>query len=151
MGKHLERAVRAEDVGMPDYRRNRVPGGTFVFTTSAGPVDLARGRRRYFRAYARNQGRLYPTDCTARGTDDRDFAATGKRHLAAAILGTHDQVRTGLCGPHRLHPSQPGEAWFGQGGAGLEHSSFRRCVAAGLYPLEWDGTQGDAIYDGERE
>jgi putative transposase len=32
-----------------------------------------------------------------------------------------------------------------------EYSSFHRCVAAGLYPLEWGGTQGDEIYGGERE
>ncbi len=32
-----------------------------------------------------------------------------------------------------------------------EYSSFRRCVAAGLYPLEWGGTEGDEIYGGERE
>jgi putative transposase len=31
-----------------------------------------------------------------------------------------------------------------------EHASFRRRVAAGLYPLEWGGTEGDAIYGGER-
>ncbi len=31
-GKHLERAARAEDVGMPNYRRNRVAGGTYFFT-----------------------------------------------------------------------------------------------------------------------
>jgi putative transposase len=31
MVKHLERAVRAEDGGMPDYRRNRAPGGTYFF------------------------------------------------------------------------------------------------------------------------
>jgi putative transposase len=32
-----------------------------------------------------------------------------------------------------------------------EYSSFRRRVAAGLYPLEWGGTEGDAMYGGERE
>jgi putative transposase len=32
-----------------------------------------------------------------------------------------------------------------------EYSSFRRRVAAGLHPLEWGGTEGDAIYGGERE
>jgi len=32
-----------------------------------------------------------------------------------------------------------------------EYSSFRRCVAAGLYMLDWGGTGGDAMYGGERE
>jgi hypothetical protein len=32
-----------------------------------------------------------------------------------------------------------------------ESASFRRCVAAGLYPLEWRGTAGDAIDGGERQ
>jgi putative transposase len=32
-----------------------------------------------------------------------------------------------------------------------EYSSFRRCVAAGLYPPSWDGAGGDTIYGGERE
>ncbi len=145
---------------MPDYRRNRVPGGTYFFTINlrdrrsdllvveiaalrdAVRTELARrpfhidawvvlpdhmhcqwtlpeGDADFFRAYARHQGGLYPTDCTANRTDDRDFAATGKRHLAAAILGTHDQGRPGLCGPYGLYPFQPGEAWAGQGGAGL--------------------------------
>ncbi len=31
-----------------------------------------------------------------------------------------------------------------------EYSSFHRCVATGLYPMEWGGTEGDAIYGGER-
>jgi putative transposase len=31
------------------------------------------------------------------------------------------------------------------------YSSFHRCVAAGLNPLEWGGTEGDAIYGRERE
>jgi hypothetical protein len=31
-----------------------------------------------------------------------------------------------------------------------EYASFRRCVAAGLYPSEWGGTEGDEIYGGER-
>ncbi len=39
--------------------------------------------------------------------------------MAAAVLGTHVQGRTGLCGPYGLHPFQPGEAWAGQGAAGL--------------------------------
>ena len=33
------------------------------------------------------------------------------RHLAAPILGAHDSRRVRLCGPHRLRPLQPGEAW----------------------------------------
>ncbi len=32
-----------------------------------------------------------------------------------------------------------------------EYASFRRCVSAGLYPLEWGGIQRDEIYGGERE
>ncbi len=32
-----------------------------------------------------------------------------------------------------------------------EYSSFRRCVAAGLYPAEWGRTAGDAVNGGERE
>jgi hypothetical protein len=30
----LNAASGAEDVGMPDYRRNRVPGGTYFLTTN---------------------------------------------------------------------------------------------------------------------
>ena len=31
-----------------------------------------------------------------------------------------------------------------------EYSSFRRCVAAGLYPAEWDRLGGDTMKGGER-
>jgi len=38
-----------------------------------------------------------------------------------------------------------------KGARAWEYASFHRCVAAGLYPLEWGGTEGDEIYGGERE
>jgi putative transposase len=31
-----------------------------------------------------------------------------------------------------------------------EYSSVRRCVAAGLYPADWDGTGGDGMNGAER-
>ncbi len=30
------------------------------------------------------------------------------------------------------------------------YSTFRRCVAAGLYPADWDGAGGDAVQGAER-
>jgi hypothetical protein len=113
-------------------------------------MDLARGRCRFFRAYARNQGGLYPADCTASGTDDREFAATGKRHLAAAILGTHRDERDYAAHMDYIH-FNPVKHGLVKAARDWEFSSFRRNVAAGLYPEEWGGTEGDAIYGAERE
>ncbi len=30
------------------------------------------------------------------------------------------------------------------------HSTFRRCVRAGVYPADWDGSGGDGVDGGER-
>jgi hypothetical protein len=49
------------------------------------PMDAADGRRGFFRAHARNQAGICPTDRTQAGADNRDVAVTGKRHLAEAI------------------------------------------------------------------
>ncbi len=60
--------------------------------------------------------------------DERDYAA----HMDDIHF---DPVKHGLV--------KEGRAW--------EYSSFRRWVAAGLYPLEWGGTEADEICGGERE
>jgi hypothetical protein len=113
--------------------------------------DYRRHRGRFFRAHARHQGGLYPTDCTASGTDDRDFAATGKRHLAAAILGIHDQDARDYAAQMDYIHVNPVKHGLVKAARAWEYASFRRCVAAGLYPLEWGGIQRDEIYGGERE
>jgi hypothetical protein len=88
------------------------------------------------------------------GAGGRDAGAGGaqarKRDLAAAVLGAYDPGRTGLRGPHRLHPLEPREAWVGGAGGDWPHSTFRRCVRAGVYPADWVGTGGGGVDGGER-
>jgi len=176
---------------MPDYRRNRVPGGTFFLTVNlrdrrsdllVTQIDLLRDAVRRVRARAPfridawvvlpdhlhclwtlPQGdadfpgrwraiktafvKCLPTGesrspvMTSRGErgiwqrrywehtirDDRDFAA----HMDY----THfNPVKHGLV----EHPAD----W--------PHSSFRRCLASGLYPAGWVGGSGGPQGTGER-
>ncbi len=140
---------------MPDYHGTGAAAVPYrclgrIAAPYAVPMDLARERRRFFRVHARNQGGLDPTDCTPTGPDDPDFAATRKRHMATALLGTLTDERDYAAHMDDIHfnPVKPGlvkqaQAW--------EYASFRRCVSAGLYPLEWGGTEGNTIYGAERE
>ncbi len=144
---------------MPDYRRNRLPGGTYFFTVNLRDrrsdllvVEIAALRDALRTEPARRPFHIdawvvLPDHMHCQWTlpeGDADFSGrmrdikagftlrlhgrrngrsglcgNGKRHLAAAILGIHDQGRTGLRGPYGLHSFQPGEAWSGQGGADL--------------------------------
>ena len=119
---------------MPDYRRNRVPGGTFLFTVNlldrrsdllVTQIDALQDAIRCGSTHPSTStlGSFFPTICTACGPyrqrrywehrirNDRDFAA----HLDY----THfNPVKHGLV----KHPAD----W--------PHSSFRQCVAKGFYP-----------------
>jgi|SRR5947209_2417666 len=106
---------------MPDYRRNRVPGGTVFFAVNLldrrSDFMIRRGERGIW------QRRYW--EHTIR--DDRDLAA----HLDYIHF---NPVKHGLV----EHPAE----W--------PHSSFRRCVAGGLYPAGWMRSAGEAPETGER-
>jgi putative transposase len=190
-GKHLERAVRAEHVGMPNYRRNHVPRGTYFFTANLrdrrsdlllaemaalrGAVRTELARRPFhidawvvLPDHMRCQWTLPEGDADFSGRM-RDIKAGFTRRIARQAERTMGTLRQRESGSWKrrfweqtfsderdyaahmdyihLNPVKHGlvketRAW--------EYSSLRRCVAAGLYPLEWGGTEGDAIYGGER-
>jgi putative transposase len=176
---------------MPDYRRNRVPGGTYLFTVNlrdrrsdllvveiaalrdAVRAELARRpfhidawvvlpdhmhcqwtlpdgdtdfssrmreikagfTRRIARQAERTIGTLWPRESGIWQRRFWEHTVRDERDYAAHMDYIHvNPVKHGLVAEAR--------AW--------EYSSFRRCVAAGLYPAEWDGAGNDAINGAER-
>jgi putative transposase len=123
---------------MPDYRRNRVPAGTYFSTVNlrdrrsdllvvetaawrdAVRAELARRPFHPERAIGtlrqRESGIWQRRFWEHTIRDERDYAA----HMDYIHV---NPVKHGLVAEAR--------AW--------EYSSFRRCVAAGLYPADWDG------------
>jgi putative transposase len=100
-----------------------------VFQIAALPGTIASKLTDVGRAPARQRKHIA-------GLPGREHTIRDERDYAAHMDYIHfNPVKHGLVKEAR--------AW--------EYSSFHRCVAAGLYPLEWGGTDGDAIYGGERE
>ena len=94
---------------MTDYRRNRVPGGTYFFTVNGEHRSLSRvskGERGIW------QRRFW--EHTIR--DDRDYGV----HMDYIHF---NPVKHGLVADVAHWP----------------YSSFHRCVAEGLYPAGWAG------------
>ena len=154
---------------MPDYRRNRVPGGTFFFPVNLldrrsvscrclgvlpdhmhclwslpeGDADFP-GRWRAIKiAFAKSLPTVEPRSVamTSRGErgisqrrywehtirDQRDFA----RHFDYIHF---NPIKHGLV----EHPAD----W--------PYSTFRRCVASGMYPSDWAGAGDEPARAGER-
>ena len=177
---------------MPDYRRNRVPGGTFFFTVNlldrrsnllVTNIDALRDAVRRVRARAPfhiNAWVVLPDHMHCLWTlpqDDADFPGRWRaiktgftkslpigeprspvmtrrgergiwqrrywehtirddRDFAAHMDYTHfNPVKHGLV----AHPAD----W--------PHSSFRRCVASGMYPADWRGGSDEPQQTGERQ
>jgi len=127
---------------MPNYRRNRVPGGTFFFTVNpldrrsnllVRHIDALRAAVRRVRAggpFHIDAWVVLPDHMHCLGTLPQDrvcqivarcrTAIRGgvpprrARHLTAPLLGAHDPRLPGLCRSFRLHPLQPGQAWSRQ-------------------------------------
>jgi putative transposase len=176
---------------MPDYRRNRVPGGTYFFTVNlrdrhsnllvdeiAALRDAVRAEltRRPFHIDAwvvlpehmHCQWTLPEGDADFSGRM-REIKAGFTRRIAwrdAGTAGTLRQRESGIWQrrfwEHTIRDERDYSAHmdyihFNPVKHGLvadagawEYSSFRRCVAAGLYPAQWDGAGGDAINGAER-
>jgi putative transposase len=177
---------------MPDYRRNRVPGGTYFFTVNlrdrrsdllvveiaalrdAVRTELAR-RPFHIDAWVVLPDHMHCQWTLPEGDADfsgrmREIKAGFTRRIARQAertIGTLRQRESGIwqrrfwehtIRDQRDYAAHMDYIHFNPVKHGLvkearawEYSSFRRCVAAGLYPLEWGGTEGDAIYGGERE
>jgi putative transposase len=176
---------------MPDYRRNRVPGGTFFFTVNlldrrsdllVTQIDALRGAVRQVRARAPfhiDAWVVLPDHMHCLWTlpeGDTDFPGRwraikkgfskslrdgeprspvmirrGERGMAAAILGAYDPSRAGLRYSLRLCSFQPVKHGLVEHPAEWPHSSFRRCVAGGLYPAGWMRSAAEPPETGERQ
>jgi putative transposase len=192
IGNHLERAVPAKDVGLPDYRGNRVPGATYFSTVNlrdrrSDPlvVEIAALRDAVRTELARRPFHIdawvvLPDHTHCQWTlpeGDADFSGRMREikagftrrisRQAERTIGNSRQRESGI--PQRrfwehtirderdyaarmddihFNPMKHGSV---KKARAREHSSFRRCVAADLSPLEGGGTKGDEIYGGERE
>ena len=177
---------------MPDYRRNRVPGGTYFFTINlrdrrsdllvveiaalrdAVRTELAR-RPFHIDAWVVLPDHMHCQWTLPEGDADfsgrmREIKAGFTRRIARQAertVGTLRQRESGIwqrrfwehtIRDERDYAAHMDYIHFNPVKHGLvkearawEYSSFRRCVAAGLYPLDWGGTGGHAIYGGERE
>lgn len=108
---------------MPDYRRNRVPGGTYFFTVAPPKTEhlfaapSARGERGIWR-------RRF---CEHTIRDEIDYAA----HVDYVHI---NPVKHGLVTCVR----------------DLPQSSFHRCVAQGIYSPNWAGQGVRDVPAGER-
>ena len=175
---------------MPDYRRNRVPGGTYFFTVNLRDrrsdlliTEIDSLRRAVRAARTRHPFHIdawvvLPDHMHCLWTlppGDAGFPLRWQAIKAAfsrAVPPAQDRrashIRKREAGiwqrrywEHTIRDEQDFAAHmdyihFNPVKHGLvaeardwEYSSFRRCVAAGLYPAEWDGAGGDAINGGE--
>ena len=166
---------------MPDYRRNRVPRGTYFFTINlrdrrsdllvveiaalrdAVRTELAR-RPFHIDAWVVLPDHMHCQWTLPEGDADfsgrmREIKAGFTRRIARQperTIGTLRQRESGIwqrrfwehtIRDERDYTAHMDYIHFNPVKHGLvkqarawEYSSFRRCVAAGLYPLEWGGT-----------
>jgi putative transposase len=109
---------------MPDYRRNRVPGGSFFFALNlldrrsdllVTQIDILRDAVRGVRARADFPGRwraikIAFMKCLPAGEPRSPvMTSRGERAFGSVGMGAHDTRRAGFSGSHGLHAFQPGE------------------------------------------
>jgi len=187
---------------MPNYRRNRVPGGTFFFTVNlldrrsyllVTEIDGLRAAVRQVRALAPfhiDAWAVLPDHMHCLWTlpqGDADFTGRWRAIKLAFVKSLpsaepRSTVVTRRGDPPPLPPPQAGEGWEGAATgstrsgtlatspcifgyihfnpvkrslvshpADWPHSTFCRCLAAGLYPAGWIGNRGGPQHTGERQ
>lgn len=175
---------------MPNYRRNRVPGGTYFFTVNLRDRrrDLLVTRIDALRGAVREVRRSLPfhidawvvlpdhTHCLwTLPAGDSDFPERWRRIKAGfskALPETERppaELRKGERGiwqrgywEHTIRDERdyaahmdyihfnPVKHGVAESPGEWPFSSFRRCVAAGLYPAEWLGGSAEPVATGER-
>jgi len=175
---------------MPDYRRNRIPGGTYFFTVNLRDrrldllvrhIDVLRGAVRQTRRqlpFHIDGWVVLPDHMHCLWTlpeGDSDFPERWRRIKAAFTRALPDtehssgKLRKGERGvwqrgywEHTIRDDADYAAHmdyihFNPVRHGLTESpgewpfsSFRRCVAAGLYPAAWLGGSPEPVETGER-
>jgi putative transposase len=176
---------------MPDYRRNRVPGGTYFFTVNLrdrtselliAEIDALRAAVRWTRLrspFHIDAWVVLPEHMHCLWTlppGDSDYSArwrTIKGRFARTLPTT--EARSSVQrrrdergvwqrrfwehtirgdGDYAAHMDyvhfNPVKHGLVADASAWPHSSFRRCVAAGVYPVGWGGGGGDGVMAGER-
>ena len=176
---------------MPDYRRNRVPGGTFCFTVNLRDrrsdllvrrIDLLREAVRRVRArrplhidaWVVLPDHMHHLWTLPEG--DADFPGRWRAITIAFVKGLPAGEPRSLVMDSRgergiwqrrywertirddrdyaAHMDythfNPVKHGFVAHAADWPYSSFRRCVDAGLYPVAWQGPEGEPREAGER-
>jgi len=177
---------------MPNYRRNRVPGGTYVFTVTlldrgadllVAHVDKLRSAVRAVRArrpFHIDAWVVLPDHMHCLWTlpeGDADYPVRWHgikvgfaKSLPKAEPRTDVMLRRGERGiwqlrywEHTIRDDDdyaahmdythfnPVKHGLAQSAAEWPYSSFRRCVALGLYPAAWGGGDDGLAETGERE
>jgi putative transposase len=177
---------------MPNYRRNRVPGGTFFFTVNlldrrsdllASGVDRLRSAVRRVRALAPfhiDASVVLPDHMHCLWTlppGDVDFPGRWRaiklafvKSLPGAEPRSAVMTRRGergiwqcrywehtIRGDHNFAVHfdyihfNPVKHGFVSHQADWPHSTFRRCLAAGLYPAGWIGNRDEPQHTSERQ
>jgi putative transposase len=188
---HQKHAAQRQNVTMPDYRRNRVPGATYFLTVNlrdrrsnllvteiaalrdAVRTELSR-RPFHIDAWVVLPNHMHCQWTLPNGDTDfsgrlRDIKAGFTRRVAhrpQRIIGTLRQRESGIWQrrfwEHTIRDERdyaahmdyihynPVKHGLATAPRAWQYSSFRRCVAAGLYSTQWDGAGADAIDAGER-
>ena len=176
---------------MPDYRRNRVPGGSYFFTVNLRDrrSDLLITHIESLRRVVRETRHHLPFHIDARVVlpdhlhclwtlpeGDADFPsrwrvikASFSKNLPRSAVPIPSGLRPGERGiwqrrywEHTIRDERdyaahmdyihfnPVKHGFVQHPGDGEFSTFRRCVAAGMYPAHWHGDEGSLAIMGER-
>ena len=164
---------------MPDYRRNRVPGGTYFFTVNlldrrtdllVRHIDALRGaiaQTTQAMPFHIDAWVVLPEHMRCIWTlpaGDADYAgrmkllktlfskavpktealtavraAKGERGIWQRRFWEHTLRNDADCGAHGLRALYPVKHGYAATVAEWPHSTFHRCVARGLYALDWAG------------
>jgi putative transposase len=152
-------------MAMPDYRRNRIPGATYFFTVnlfdrSSGllvthidalrePVRQVRRRSPFgIDAWVVLPDHMHCLWTLPQG--DCDFSGRWralKKAFSKSLPDTEPRSPAAHMDYIHFNPVKHGLV---EGPGEWPFSSFRRCVAAKLYPADWLGSDATALETGER-
>ncbi len=132
---------------MPDYRRNRVPGGTYFFTVNLNDrrSELLIAEIESLREAVRTVRDRRPFHIDAARVQRSERGIWQRRFWEHTIRDEDDYAR------HMDYTHfNPVKHGLSLNVADWPFSSFRRCVAAGLYPKDWAGADDPIDDAGER-
>jgi putative transposase len=115
-------------------------------------VDVAARRCRFSGSVASDQDRIREIAADRRAAVTGHDAPRRTRHLAAAVLGANDPRDDRDFAAHMDYTHfNPVKHGLVARPADWPYSSFRRCVASGMYPADWRGGSDEPQQTGERQ